>query len=112
MTSAPSPPNVSSTDTNITATDGAGSEATSALAKEPCSAPMDSHAARTWLRAEAAAGRAALVGATLAGLGGSVAILVRAYAFASIIALGGLRHQPLARLVPWLAVLGAAMLLK
>ncbi len=112
MTAVPSQPNVSSAFADTSALYGAVGEETPVPATESRAAPSDSRAARTWLRAEAAAGRAPLVGATLAGLGGTVAILVRAYAFASIIALGALRHESLAQLEPWLALFGAAVLVK
>src|SRR3982751_5776080 len=67
---------------------------------------------RHLLRAEAERAKRPLALAVLAGLGATAATIIQAYAFATAIDLGGLQQAPVEQLVPWLALLGAAVVLK
>jgi ATP-binding cassette subfamily C protein CydD len=64
------------------------------------------------LRAEAARAKRLLVLAVVAGLGATAATIIQAYAFATAIDLGGIQRVPIGQLAPWLALFGAAVLLK
>src|SRR3982074_2893255 len=64
------------------------------------------------LRAEAARAKGLLVLAVVAGLGATAATIIQAYAFATAIDLGGIQRVPVGQLAPWLALFGAAVLLK
>ena len=76
------------------------------------SEPTDAATRGRWLRAEAARAKGPLTLAVLAGLGAAVATTLEAYAFATAIDLGGLQRVPLQQLAPWLALFGAAVVLK